>query len=181
MHCDVVRPVVLPNRPGSHKPVHDAVVKPAVAPYCPTLQLAQVVADVLYDPAAQDITAVALVDPAAHRYPVAHGPEQAAVVMPLTFPNRPAGHGAVHDAAVSPVALPYEPIAHGPEQVEVDKPTTAPNVPTGQGPVHAADVRPAVAPYRPAPHALHAAAPAPLYWPVGHWNAVAFVEPAAQA
>lgn len=59
-----------------HAPVHCAVPRPGVAPYCPLLHA----------------VAFALWDPVPHQYPRAHSPEHAAVPSPVVLPNVPGGH-----------------------------------------------------------------------------------------
>ena len=69
-------------------------------------------ATVLHVPAGHG-DAVGTVDPAAHRNPAAHGPEQLAVVRPATEPYLPRGHNPEHRAVGNPHAPPYVPIGHG--------------------------------------------------------------------
>ena len=60
----VDRPGTLPNRPAGHCPLHAAVVMPDTAPYCPALQLVQLLAPTrLYVPAGH-AAGVADTDPA---------------------------------------------------------------------------------------------------------------------
>ena len=63
---------------------------------------------VLYCPAAHG-TAVALVDPAGHAYPAAHGPLHDDVVSDVALPNVPPGHELHTD---TPPVL-YGPTAQG--------------------------------------------------------------------
>ena len=61
------------------------------------------------------IFCIALVEPAGQKYPALQGPEQEEEVCPAV-PYRPAGHCAVHVAAVCAVALPKYPALHCPLQ-----------------------------------------------------------------
>ena len=61
------------------------------------------------------------------------------------------------------------------------KPDTAPYLPAAHGAVHAAVLKPVVLPYSPALQWLHTLAPARLYLPSGHMDAVALVDPATHA
>ncbi len=72
----------------------------------------------LYCPAGQG-RAVAVEDPAGHRYPELHGPVQLGEEVPGT-PYRPAGHWAVHPGLVMALEAPYTPPGHG---VQDDAPT----------------------------------------------------------
>ena len=81
-----------PYRPASHSPLQLALVRPHTDPYRPALQLLHSPApDTLYFPGPH-ISAVSLVEPAAHAYPAKHTPEHDADDMPAAPPKRPALH-----------------------------------------------------------------------------------------
>ena len=55
--------------------------------------------------------AVAVVDPATHAYPAAHGPLHCAVDAPVALPYRPASHSPLHAGVDMPTLAPYDPAA----------------------------------------------------------------------
>ena len=106
MHVTAVKPVVLPNRPATHEPVHVAVVSPAALPYLPAGHAVHV------DDAAREYlptghtVAFALVEPAGQAYPAVQLPLQLALVRLVALPKCPAEqfpeHIAVVNAGVEP-------------------------------------------------------------------------------
>ena len=97
--------------PAAHGPLQFAVALPLTLPYSPALHAVHTLAPAkLYCPALH-CTAVALVDPAAHAYPAAHGPLQLLFVAPLTFPYRPASHTPLQPGP-APTPLLYRPAGH---------------------------------------------------------------------
>ncbi len=138
---------------------------------------------------------MAFVDPAAHAYPALQFPLHVSTDKPAVDPKRPAGHGAVHEGDVSPLVFPNRPAAHDVHALwprtlyvpgrQIDAVAlmdpTAHAYPAEQLPLHAGEARPGAAPYRPAAHNVHDAAPARLYLPAAQTDAVALVDPAAQA
>ena len=52
---------------------------------------------------------MAVVEPAGHAYPAAHGPLQVADVRPSAAPYRPGAHGPLQFAVNSTTAAPYNP------------------------------------------------------------------------
>ena len=128
-HNDVLRPGCDPKRPASHGPehsgedragadpkrpggqgaVHVGDVRAAVPPYKPTEQAAHTLhPDCEYRPGGHT-AAVALVEPAGHAYPAAHGPSHWVEVIPLTDPYQPAAHSPLQPTADSPLLPPYVP------------------------------------------------------------------------
>ncbi len=96
-------------------------------------------------------------------------------VSPLVLPNRPAAHD-VHEPW--PPTL-YVPGRHIDAVALVDPSAQA--YPAAQLPLHAADGSPGTAPYRPAAQDVHDAAPTSEYLPATQTDAVALVDPSAQA
>jgi hypothetical protein len=96
-------------------------------------------------------------------------------VSPLVLPNRPAAHD-VHEPWPSKL---YVPGRHINAVALVDPATHA--CPAAQLPLHAGDDSPCSAPNRPAAHKMHDAAPASEYLPAAQTDAVALVDPSAQA
>ena len=120
--------------------------------------------------------AAALVDPAAHAYPVVHRPLHTGDARALELPKVPAGHSehvlvppalnlpgphAVAVALVEPAPHTY-PAAHGPEHWAVTWPVTFPYRPGLHAPLQLDDVRLVVLPNTPAGHAEQTPAPATL-------------------
>ena len=92
VHDDTLSPDSDPYRPASHSPLQLALVRPQSDPYRPALQFVHSPApDTLYFPGPH-ISAVSLVEPAAHAYPAKHSPEHDADDMPTALPKRPALH-----------------------------------------------------------------------------------------
>jgi hypothetical protein len=138
---------------------------------------------------------VELVDPAGHAYPAVQFPEHAAVVSPDDDPKVPAGHGAVHDADGKPAVAPYSPAL---QLVQAEDPSGA-NCPAGHNtaleftdpaghaypsrhlPLHDEVDIPTEEPNCPPGHRPHCPAPTKLNVPIGHSNAVAFVDPSRHA
>ena len=89
---------------------------------------------------------VALVDPAPHQEPAAHGPSHVLAVLPVEEPYRPAAQ-AFCVALVEPV-LHHEPAVHA-FCVALEEPAPH-HEPAAQGPEQVDEVRPAVFPYLPA-------------------------------
>ena len=119
MHVDTVAPLLEPNRPGSHGPLHVAVVRPDVLPYVPALQFTHTPdPDTLYCPAGHS-NAVDDNDPLGHAYPAEQLPSHDDDVAPTLAPYRPATHGPLHVDIVTPYPLPNWPAGHG---VHVDAP-----------------------------------------------------------
>ena len=115
--------------------------------------------DTLYRPTAQ-IAAVALTDPATQKYPAEQFPLQRSDDTPAAPPYRPAGHGAVQPAVVSPLLFPNTPAGHslhapcpptlylpGPHMAAVALvDPAAHSCPAAQLPLHVATDTPAVDP-----------------------------------
>ena len=86
LHADDVNPLTTPYVPAGHSPLHAADDIVAVAPYDPTLQFVHAPAAArLYVPTGH-IAAVALMDPAAQKYPAVQLPVHAALVRPAVDP-----------------------------------------------------------------------------------------------
>ena len=66
-------------------------------------------------------------------------------------------------------------------QLDVDRPDISPYLPTGQALVQLAFDIAVVFPKRPGTQSVHTPAPAKLYLPRGHVNAVALTEPSTHA
>jgi hypothetical protein len=92
--ADVTDPVPLPYRPGAHKPLHTAAVRPSAAPKRPAAQGLQAPAPLALNCPATHSTCVEEVAPVGHAYPAVQSPSQAATVSPAVAPNFPAGHWA---------------------------------------------------------------------------------------
>jgi hypothetical protein len=136
---------------------------------------------------------VRVTEPAGHAYPASHGPLQEGVDRAGSAPNRPAGHSPLQSAVPSAVALPNRPVAHtlqltapGREYVPAGQTDAVALVEPGAHaypavhmPLQAAVFKPAVVALNqvPAGQLLHDPAPARLYRPGGHIDAVALVEP----
>ena len=109
LQLGAVRPVDEPYAPPGHKPLQLAFVSPALDPYRPAAQGVHVAAlPTEYWPAGHS-TAVALVEPAGHAYPAAHGPLHVGTDIPLAAPYRPASHGPLHRDDGSASVPPYCP------------------------------------------------------------------------
>jgi hypothetical protein len=123
--------------------------------------------------------AVALVDPAAHAFPAVQFPLQVAVFRPLvvTLNQVPAGQ-LLHDPAPARLYCPAGQI----DTVELVDPA-AHAYPGVQGPLQTAVLRPSAVTLCqvPAGQLLQDPAPARLYCPAGHTDAVALVEPTPHA
>ena len=103
---------VLQKYPALQLPLHDAVAKPVVPPYSPAAHSMHDDAfPTLYVPTPHTL-AVAVVEPATHAYPAAHGPLHSALVRLVDDPYRPGAHAPLHADVVSPVPLPYWPAGH---------------------------------------------------------------------
>ncbi len=155
-----------------------AVVRAVSMLHVPAVQSAHEPApDRLNRPAGQ-VSAVALVEPAGQEYPAAQGPLQAAVLRPTadTLNHLPAGQ-SVH--APAPARL-YRPTWHT-DTVALVEPAGQ-ECPAAQGPLHAAVLRPTAETLNqvPAGQSVQATAPARLYLPAGHTDAVELVDPAGQ-
>ncbi len=72
------------------------------------------------------------------------------------------------------------PALHGPSHSGDVSPAPDPNLPAPHGPEHDETFKPLDDPYRPGVQALQLPAPAKLYVPTGHTDAVAVDEPAMQ-
>jgi hypothetical protein len=83
---------VLPNRPGSHMPLHESFVKAGSLPNRPSGQSMQYPEPWELNKPVGHRTAVAVIEPAEHTYPAAHGPVHNDVVKPAVSPYRPASH-----------------------------------------------------------------------------------------
>ncbi len=133
--------------------------------------------DRLNRPAGQ-VSAVALVEPAAQEYPAVQVPLHAAVLKPTadTLNQVPAGQ-SVHDPALATLYLP----AGHTDAVALVEPAGQ-EYPAVQVPLHAAVLKPTADTLNqvPAGQSLHAPAPARLYRPTGHTDVVALVDPAGQ-
>lgn len=146
--------------PGVHGPLHPAVVSPALLPYRPAGQGVQAPAPPTLNVPGAHMDAVALVDPAGHAYPGAHGPVQDVFVAPVALPKRPAAHGPLQLPLNSPVVFPNVPRGHwlhAPSPGALYSPTGhctgvllvlpgAHTYPAVQFPLQAAEVRPGVEP-----------------------------------
>ena len=163
-----------PYRPASQGPLQEAVLRPAVLPYSPALQLLHTPSPVkLYLPNGH-INAVAVVEPAAHAYPAVQLPVQAGVDNPAVLPYKPTAQ-LVHAPAPLTLNLPtghmnavpfVEPLAQAYPAVQL---SVQPGV-----------VSPDEMPYTPALQFVQTPAPARLYVLTGHSTTVPFVEPAGQ-
>jgi hypothetical protein len=135
------------------------------------------------------------VEPAAQMYPAVQFPLHVGTVSAGALPKDPGAHSAVHVASGIRSVAPYRPIGQSmqsPARAKLYRPaghttcvaTTAPAGHAWPGwhmPVQFALVNALVFPKVPALHSEHTAEPMRLYWPGGHVNAVALVEPGAHA
>ncbi len=167
----------------------------AVAPYRPALQFVHTP-----DPAALKVPGLHMlvvgdIDPAGHAYPAVQLPEHSDDARPDVAPYLPASHGPLQLAVTSPAVDPYSPAlqfvhtpAPGPLYVPSghsnavgDTDPAAHAYPAVQIPEHDKDVRPGLLPKSPAAQSLQTPAPAKLYLPAGHMDAVADTDPGGQA
>jgi hypothetical protein len=120
---------------------------------------------------------VALVDPAGHAYPAVQLPLQVAVRRPVEagLYQVPAGQKE-HDP--DPARL-YRPTGQTDAVAFLDPAGHA--YPAMQLPLQAAVLAPEATPNLPAGHSLHDHAPATLYCPAVHMDAVAFLDPEGHA
>ena len=89
------------HQPAAHTPEQSGDVSPGVEPYLPAGHGDTTpVPGAQYDPTGHvaAVNCVALVDPAAQKYPDAQGPEQSGEVSPGADPKRPRGHGSAAGA-----------------------------------------------------------------------------------
>jgi hypothetical protein len=163
--------------PAAQRPLHVEVFSPV------TEALNQVpaghaehatAAERLYWPAGHS-TAVAMVDPTAQAKPATQAPLHTGDVSPGTSPYVPPGHNVQVPA---PARL-YRPTGQMDAVALVDPAAHA--CPAAQGPLHVDAFSPTTEALNqvPAGHAVHTAAAAWLYWPVGH--GVGTMDPAGQA
>ena len=98
--------------------MHAVVLKPVELPYRPALQLVQAPTPPrLYFPATHT-AAVAFTEPAAQKYPAAHGPVHNDDDRPVVAPYRPATHDPLQPVVFSFAVDPYSPalqFVHDPE------------------------------------------------------------------
>jgi hypothetical protein len=144
---------------------------------------------------AEQIAAVALVDPTKQKYPAAQDPLQLDTAIAAVDPYRPAAQSthtlaplseylpAGHAKAVAfvdPAAQMY-PALQLPVHPGNDRPDVDPYNPAAHGAVHDAAPILAVAPYSPAAQFVHTPAPAREYLPAGQLTAVARTDAAGHA
>ncbi len=178
-HTDAV---ALVDAAGQEYPAVQAAVQALVRAvpllHLPAVQSAHEAAPERLNRPAGHTDAVALVEPVGQKYPAVQGPLHAAVLTPTvdTLNHLPAGQ-SVHTAA--PARL-YLPARHTDAVALVDP--AGQEYPAVQGPLHAAVLRPTADTlnHLPAGQSLHDPAPARLYLPAGHTDAVALVDPAGQ-
>jgi hypothetical protein len=182
-----------PNESGDHPSSTKLKVMPTL--HRPPGQGVHSPAPALLKLPAGHSNAVAVTEPAGHAYPAVHRPLHRDEFMPMVAPKRPAGQKPLQVGRPRAGESPYRPAGH---MVHADDPATL-NWPAGHctaveltdpaghtypgehAPLHAGELEAGTLPKVPAGQLLHEDAPAKLYWPTGHADAVADVDPAGHA